>query len=33
MDFIVGMVVGAALWWAWGKWGHNLVDLNKKDGG
>jgi hypothetical protein len=30
MDFILGMAVGAALWWAWSKWGHNLVDLNKK---
>lgn len=30
MEFLLGMVAGAAIDWAWSKWGHNLVDLNKK---
>jgi len=21
MEFIVGVIVGMAAWWAWGKWG------------
>ena len=30
MEFIIGVVVGAVGWWAWGKWGHMLTSLNKK---
>ena len=31
MDFIIGVIVGAVGWWAWGKWGHMLTSLNKSE--
>lgn len=31
MDFLIGAVVGWFAHVAWAKWGHHLVDLNKKD--
>lgn len=33
MEFLIGVVVGAVGFWAWGKWGHMIPVIGKKNGG
>lgn len=32
IDVLIGCVIGWFAHVAWAKWGHHLVDFNKKDG-